>query len=433
LARPKLDGPELTLGWGGALGWRSRPRTDKIDLHGLMIVPKEMNVSEISFYIFTNILAPWMGDGVKLKFLDKYFYENYRPYSVRIYDELVYEWMLDAHTVEYINYDTNNDSADNIDTDADNTDTDNTDTDNTDTDTDIDTDNTDIKDTIDGDNIGRIDFGLFRRLKKLIFKGNGEYVYVPNSGVVEIAARNVILAITDVSELGKLKLEDVEPEGALVGLCDEKETLYLPKLEQLEIQDCEDSHRDLYLVGMPNLRRLVVSGYNVAAIDLPSLVAARIVTCMVPKEIRLPNVKILEFTKVNITAIHAPELIKLSCIVSEVRHLVTPKLKILFLLGCVSDAIVPESVILFSPLVSSCSNTTKTRPVYLLTDEIQVLEATGPNAQNLYLTIIQPGPHIPKGKKVTYVKDVETLGALYVELQKELLPQYLSDVEPGYL
>ena len=401
------------------------------------MVLKEMNVSEISFYVFTNILAPWMGDGVKLKFLDKYFYENYRPYSVRIYDDLVYEWMLDAHTVEYISYDTNNnDSADNIDTDADNADTDNIDTDNTDTDTDIDTDNTDINDitdTIDSDNIGRIDFGPFRRLKKLIFKGNGEYVYVPNPGVVEIVARNVILAMTDVSELKKLKLEDVESEGALVGLCDEKETLYLPKLEQLEIHNWEDSHRDLYLVGMPNLRRLIVGGYNVAAIDLPNLVAARIARCVVPKEIRLPNVKILEFTKVNITAIHAPELIKLSCICSQVEHLVTPKLKILFLKGCVSDAIVPESVILFSPLVSSCSNITKTRPVYLLTDAIQVLEATGPNAQNLYLTIIQPGPHIPEGKKVTYVKNLEALEALYVELQKELLPQYLSDVEPGYL
>jgi hypothetical protein len=135
------------------------------------MVLKEMNVSEISFYVFTNILAPWMGDGVKLKFLDKYFYENYRPYSVRIYDDLVYEWMLDAHTVEYISYDTNNnDSADNIDTDADNADTDNIDTDNTDTDTDIDTDNTDINDitdTIDSDNIGRIDFGPFRRFEEV--------------------------------------------------------------------------------------------------------------------------------------------------------------------------------------------------------------------------------------------------------------------------
>jgi len=379
-----------------------------------MVMSGEMNASEISFYVFTNILAPWMGDGVKLKFLDKYFYENYRPYLVKLsYDDVVYEWMLDAHTVEYVSYDANNSDSGDAD------------------DYGVSVRVAAINNGGYGDcnNIGRIiDFGPFRRLKKLICKGRGEFVYVPNSGVVEIAARNVILAITDVSELKKLKLEYVVTAGALAGLCDEKETLYLPKLEWLEIHDDTYPYCDLYLVGMPTLRWLVLSGYNIAVIDLPSLVAARIARCVVPKEIRLPNAKGLKFTKANITAIHAPELIELSCTLSEVKHLVTPKLKILFLLGCESNAMVPESVILFSSVASSCSNITTARPVHLLTDAMHVLETVGLKAQNLYLINIQPGPHIPEGKKVTYVEDFEALKTILVELQKELWPQYPSDV-----
>ena len=371
-----------------------------------MVMSGEMNASEVSFYVFT-ILEPWMSDGVKLKFLDKYFYENYRPYLVKLsYDDVVYEWMLDAHTVEYVSYDANNsDSGDANDYG-------------------VSARVAAINDGGYGDcnNIGRIDFGPFRRLKKLIFKGNGEYVYVPNPGVVEIVARNVILAMTDVSELKKLKLEYVVTAGALAGLRDKKETSYLPKLEWLEIVDTYP-YCDLYLVGMPNLRWLIVSGYNIAVIDLPSLVAARVAKCAVPKEIRLPNAKGLKFTDVNITAIHAPELTELSCTLSEIGHLVTPKLKILFLLGCESNAMVPESVILFSSVASSCSNITTTRPVYLLTDAMHVLETVGPKAQNLYLINIQPGPHIPKGKKVTYVEDFEALKTILDELQKKLWPQ----------
>jgi len=341
-----------------------------------------MNRLAFVFRDLADVILPWMDcySQVKIKFLDKYFHEHYKPQDVILaHDGIPADWASEARNIGYfgIQY--------------------------------------------------HVCAELCRYVKDVLYLpddlvDDSYQLLVTSPRISRIYMVGDTLDVKHVSRLTELHLKYVTPAGNISALFDGQGAPFI-NLRVLNITSPYVFYGKIRLRNLPSLRELDITGYDIEDLILPNLTYAAFDKCILPDFIELPRLHELVLVKTDIYSACLSELRVLYCYKSIVESAQIPELKILILMKSEFISIMPAGLERLAIKESTCSDIGYLRPLYLVADKKEIIESIGKYAQ--YLHIVGWAPTVADYKCVHISSSCLAPGILCVSTQ-EILDAWFS-------